>query len=134
MGQIESRTQELKAMQEAFFHKLQSTQREIGMLKQVVLSPAAAAASRRDILVTEVASLRAEIDTKAGAAAARVAETMAAAEDASRRIISLAQADAGRLMGERGSSIRPAPASLHPLSLACCFVQVQWLRFKPDYA
>ena len=97
VGQIDSRTIELKSMQEAFLKQLQTTQREIGLLKQAVLSPTSQGAGRRERLTAEVSAIRAEIESKAVSAAARVNETMTAAENTTRRIVEAARGDSERL-------------------------------------
>ena len=100
MGQIEARTLELKTMQEAFLSQLQSAQREIGLLKQAVLSPPPETVNRREQLIAEVSAIRAEIEAKAATAYARANETMVAAEDATHRIVEVARLDSGRLASE----------------------------------
>ena len=87
-------------MQETFLAQLQAAQREIGMLKQAVLSPVALTASRQDQLVREVDALQAEMEAKAQAAVARSHDIVSASEETTRRIVDAARGDSGRLASE----------------------------------
>ena len=100
VGQLETRTRELRSMQETFLAQLQAAQREIGMLKQAVLSPVALTASRQDQLVREVDALQAEMESKAQAAVARSHDIVSASEETTRRIVDAARGDSGRLASE----------------------------------
>ena len=95
LQQIESRTHELKSMQDTFMMQLQSAQREIGILKQALLPPVPT--GRVEQLAAQVSEIRAEIESKASTAAARINDTMTAAEETTRRIVETARADSGRL-------------------------------------
>ena len=120
IGQIESRTHELKSMQEAFMTQLQSAQREIGFLKQALLTPAASSAvGRQEQLAEEISSLRAEIEYKASAASSRLNETMKVAEDTTHRIVEMA----------RGDSVRLSSEYFHSFTLHC---QYYFLRSLPS--
>lgn len=88
-------------MQETFLAQLQAAQREIGILKQAVLSPVALTASRQEQLARDMEALQAEMESKAQAAVTRSHDIVSASEETTRRIVDAARGDSGRLASER---------------------------------
>jgi hypothetical protein len=107
IGQIESRAVELRGVQAAFFKQLQSTQREIGALKDALRSGSSTADKSQ--LEAEVAALRALLEAKAAAVTARITDIMTTAETTTHRVVEAARGDTARFSGESRALVGVPP-------------------------